>query len=252
MSNEPQTPPPYIRAISSVVWPIGVATLLAGLVSALTEFGNAISFMLGGMGLIAAFFGRKWYGVQGLGIRGGRPMMAGIGFALLGWIGFLVARFISIGADCELIAETNVVCNTSGSLGPAFLYLLIFEALCVQLWAFGIVFRSIAEWRGAFSAAVLSGVLYGLLGFFVFRESYGIQYSIAFFVIWGIFYGMIRLRTGSFLGPVVVQALQALTAWYVVPPAAPYDFAYLYGIAGIVYLFFTWRLLPRLVSDIRL
>ncbi len=41
-----------------------------------------------------------------------------------------------------------------------------------------------------------------------------------YFLVWGVLYGIIRLRTGSILGVVLVQALASFTAWYVFQPPA--------------------------------
>ena len=110
----------------------------------------------------------------------------------------------------------------SGGLIRSFIYLLVFEAFCTQLWLFGVLFRGIAEWRGGLVAAVGSGLLFGVVGYLLFIEaqlSYDATWlAVPFFLVWGVFYGVIRLRTGSFLGTTIVQALQALTAWYIIIP----------------------------------
>jgi hypothetical protein len=70
-----------------------------------------------------------------------------------------------------------------------------------------------------------------------------------------VFYGIIRLRTGSFLGIFIIQTMQSFTAW-VVLGAFPSDAAasqlnLVYGLSGFAYLIFIWRLWPKVVSDYR-
>ena len=54
------------------------------------------SIILAGLGIISMYYGMQKYGTGGMGLRGGRPMFAGAGFAFLGWLGILILRFIYI------------------------------------------------------------------------------------------------------------------------------------------------------------
>ncbi len=249
MQKKQQQAGPFTPVFMSLALPILLAALLSPLIYSFTqripslEFvaqSNAIPLLL--IGVASYYFGRKWYGVDQLGMRNGRPLMAGIGFAFLGWVGLLVARVVSVGID-----ESGL----SADLGLTFLFLLIFEAFCVQLWAFGLFFRAMVDWQNPLSAALFSGVVYGTAGFFLFGESFASRLAILYFVIFGFFYGMIRLRTGSFLGTVFIQAMQTLTVWHLLPPADPISLPYLFGISCTVYLLVTWRLMPKYRSDYR-
>jgi membrane protease YdiL (CAAX protease family) len=132
---------------------------------------------------------------------------------------------------------------------------LLFEAFAVQLWAFGLVFRALADWRGGLTAAVVSGILFGATGFLLFRESFapGLP-GLFYFLLWGVLYGVIRLRTGSILGLILVQALQSFTAWFVFQP--PADLAEtgiqtVYLAVSVLFALIIWRLWPRRESDYR-
>ena len=46
--------------------------------------------ILGGIGVVSWFLGLFWYRLPGMGLRGGRPLFAGIGFGTLGWLAFLL------------------------------------------------------------------------------------------------------------------------------------------------------------------
>ena len=50
--------------------------------------------MFAALGLVAWFIGLRFYGLRGLALRGGRPLFAGIGFAVLGWVAVLIGRFL--------------------------------------------------------------------------------------------------------------------------------------------------------------
>jgi membrane protease YdiL (CAAX protease family) len=140
-----------------------------------------------------------------------------------------------------------------------FLYLLLFEAFAVQLWLFGTFFRSVADWRGPLTAAVSSGIVFGAVSSFLFLEA---DYQgtltitgVLYFLAWGLFYGMVRLRTGSIIGAVAVQAMQSLTAWHIflplVPPNFPQTYNSLYIGMGMVYMILVWRLWPNEEEDYR-
>ena len=239
---------PLPRVLFSILLPAAGALFfggLAGNLSTLTEVTNNAP-LLGALGLVSWFLGLFWYGLAGLGLRGRRPLFAGIGFATVGWFIFLIFRFTSI--------EVNP--QQAGS-GQVFLYLLMFEAFAVQLWAFGLCFRSIADWRGPLTAAIGSGILFGMVAVFLFQEVYAPQnpLSLLYFLCWGVFYGLIRLRTGSLLGGMLVQALHSFTAWVVLGPMPPLtpvsSLQSLYLVAALGYLVMVWRLWPREIDDYR-
>lgn len=176
-------------------------------------------------------------------------MFSGAGFAFLGWVGILILRFIFVE-----ISETQFL---QQPLWQSFLYLLLFEAFAVQLWIFGIFFRGMADLRGGISAAVMSGMVFAVIAFYYFLESYeGTLTAFLYFLAWGVFYGVIRLRTGSIVGIVFVQAMQSLTAWFLFPTTVPVSDStfnslfYIY--MGIIYVVFIWRLWPKEESDYRI
>lgn len=199
-----------------------------------------------GIALTSWYLGWRWYGLPGLGLRGGRPLYAGIGFAALGWLALIIVRFFAV--SIEEIGSPDT--------GSMFVFIMLFEAFCVQIWVFGLFFRAVADWRGPLTSAVASGILFAALGFLLFQESYYASISgILFFALWGIFYGIIRLRTGSFLGTVIVQGLQSWTAWQVMVPESPIDPGQLRNLQLIMsffYLIFIWRLWPKREEDYRL
>lgn len=234
-------------AVTLLVPPLG-AFLISNLVGGLAGGGagsrGSLAVLLGSLGLISWFVGLRWYGLAGMGLRGRRPLFAGIGFSVLGWLAFLLSRF-----------WVEIIAVGSGETGRAFVYFLLFEAFSVQLWAFGLVFRSVADWRGPMTAVLVSAAVFGLVAFLTFEESYVPAASTLFyFLIWGFLYGIIRLRTGSLLGMVLVQAMQSLTAWHVFVPAAPPDPAQLqrlYFSSALLYLVLIWRLWPKQKEDYR-
>lgn len=220
--------------------------LLVGGTAALTDDsqgGRALLFA--GIGLVSWFVSWRWYGLKGIGLRGGRPLTAGIGFATLAWLAYIVVRFVTV----------EVATYGSPQGGRTFIYILLFEAFCTQLWAYGLFFRAVADWRGPLTAAISSGILFGAVATLFFQESFTTTVSsLLCFVTWGVVYGIIRLRTGSFLGPAIVQALQSWTAWYVMAPTDPVsttELRNLYLIASVIFLIIIWRLWPKQESDYR-
>lgn len=216
------------------------------------------SIILAGLGLISMFYGMQKYGTGGMGLRGGRPMFAGSGFAFLGWVIILLVRFFYIAID------ENGMLNEP--LLPIFFYLLLFEAFAVQLWAFSVVFKSVADMWGGLTAAVVSGLLFAGVAFFFFQEArfldplFGSAWltivAFLYMIVWGILYGMIRLRTGSILGIVIVQAMQSLTVWELLPPfeflnETNYDPLF-FTITGILWAVLIWRLWPTELDDYRI
>ena len=201
--------------------------------------------ILGGIGVVSWFLGLFWYGLPQMGLRGGRPLFAGIGFATLGWLAFLLFRFTFISLNLD----------AAGS-GRSFIYLLLFEAFAVQLWAFGLLFRTMAEWRGPLTAAVGSGIGFGAFAFVLFQDAYTCDLaSLLYFLVLGVFYGIIRLRTGSFLGAALIQTLHSFTVWVALgplPALTPADrLPTVYLLTGLVYLVVIWRLWPKEEADYR-
>lgn len=235
-----------IPLLGALVLASGVALLFGGPGADPTNR-SGTSLLLGGIGLFSWLLGLRWYGLQGLGLRGGRPLYAGIGFATLGWIAFLLARLFLVSSAPGVVVSPD--------FGRAFIYLLLFEAFAVQLWAFGLLFRGLAEWRGPLTAAVTSGIFFGAVASQFFEEAYlGTLTTFLYFVAWGVFYGMIRLRTGSILGTVIIQAMHTLTAWYILLPEAEparAELHNLYLVAAVFYLLFIWRLWPSTEEDYR-
>lgn len=241
--------PPHIRALLALIWPLIAGLLLQFLLPGSTEQPLSMAPLFAAIGVVSWLLGVRWYGVSKMGLRRGRPLMAGVGFAFLGWLAILLSRFLFI--DFTEIASGGLIRN--------FIYLLLFEAFCTQLWLFGVLFRSLAEWHGGLAASLGSGLLFGIVGYLLFIEaqlSYETTWlAVPFFLVWGVFYGIIRLRTGSFLGMTIVQALQTLTAWYIIipvdtPPASEMNLFYGLSIALLAIL--TWRLWPRSTDDYRI
>lgn len=254
MENKTATPSPANRIALSLFIPLLGALVLASGISLLLGEGrtdldtlSGVSLILGSVGLISWVLGLRWYSLAGLGLRGGRPLYAGIGFATLGWLAFFVARLFLVSSNQELVGSPD--------FSRVFIYLLLFEAFAVQLWAFGLLFRGLAEWRGPLTAAITSGIFFGAVASQLFAEAYLTTFpSLVYFIVWGIFYGIIRLRTGSILGTVAIQAMQSVTAWYILLPEAEPAVAQLhnlYLVTTIFYLIFIWRLWPSEEDDYR-
>lgn len=207
--------------------------------------------LLAGIGLGSWLLGLNWFGLAELGLRGKRPLFSSIGFATLGWLLLLVTRFVFLSLDPEGM-------NPNGA-GRIFLYLLMFEAFAVQLWTFGLLFRVFTAWRGALPAAFGSGAMFGVTAFVLFREAQIADdlFALLYFVVWGVLYGVIRLRTGSILGSVLIQALQSFTVWVVLaiidplPPADAANLALFYLVSAAGYAVIIWRLWPKEAGDYR-
>jgi len=245
-------PPPSLPALPRVILSL-VLPLIGALIFNLVATGSArlggdepgeIVLQLAGAGLVSWFLGFIWYGLPGSGLRFGRPLSAGIGFAALAWIIFLIVR---------LTVEVEAYGGSESS--RTFFYILIFEAFCVQLWTFGVFFRSVADWRGPLTAAVSSGILFGAIAFLFFQESISaMPSSLLYFATWGVLYGIIRLRTGSLLGTVIIQAMQSFTGWQVMIPKDPPDASQLrtfYFATSALYAILIWRLWPKKEDDYR-
>lgn len=256
MDRRATLPSPAYRVFLSFVLPVLGAFLLSGIVALVLGGAPEVSpdqrggtaLLLAGAGSVSLALGLRWYGLPGLGLRGRRPLYAGIGFATLGWIVFLAARVYLVSSNPDV--------QVSEDFGLVFLYLLLFEALAVQLWTFGLLFRSIADWRGPLTAGVASGIVFGAVAFLFFGEAFlSSVNSLLYFALWGVLYALIRLRTGSILGAVVVQAMQSLTAWHILLPEtrpAPAELHNLYLVAAIFYILIIWRLWPAEQEDYRL
>lgn len=242
--------PAVTRVFLSLLLPIGGALLFsvlaAGGASVEAVARDQAVLLLAGLGLVSLILGGRWYGLPALGLRGHRALYAGIGFAVLAWLAFLVVRFVTV----EVVSY-----GTPGS-GRAFIFLLLFEAFCTQLWAYGLVFRSVADWRGPLAAAVAGGIVFAAVAFLFFGEAFvGSAAAVIYFAAWGILYGVIRLRTGGFLGMVIVQAMQSWTGWQLLAPGDfpdPGQLRNLYLVTSVLYAILIWRLWPRRESDYRI
>ena len=184
-----------------------------------------------------------------MGIRGGRPLFSSAGFAFMGWVAVLLFRFFFVEIDQNSFLQQR--------LWQDFLYLLLFEAFAVNIWLFGLFFRSVSEWRGGVTAAMTSGLIFGGIAYTLFSESFqDTLIPVFYFVAWGIFYGVVRLRTGSWLGIVIVQAMQSLTAWFLFPvfqPVSSLNFnSSFYMYMAIFFLILIWRLWPNEIEDYRI
>jgi hypothetical protein len=224
---------------------IGVSLLAGGLGTAVSDQ-STLAILFAGLGLVSWFLGLRWYGLPGLGLRGHRALYAGIGFAALGWLAFLLFRFIFV----------RIVGFGPAGSTRSFIFLLLFEAFAVQIWTYGLLLRALADWRGGLTAAIGSGIVFGAAAYLLFQESFtGSLVSLIYFVLWGILYGIIRLRTGSLIGIVVVQALHSFTAWVVMVPQSPpqpTELQSLYLAASAAYLILLWRLWPKVAEDYRI
>ena len=255
MHNRSILRPPATRVILSFLLPVLGAVTLHTLVSltlgvpahVLPEEQGGASLLLAGAGAVSLVLGLRWYGLRQMGLRGKRPLYASIGFATLGWVVYIVARVFVVASDQQIVISAN--------FGRDFFYLLLFEALALQLWSFGLLFHSIADWRGPLTAAISSGLVFGVAGFLFFEESFVTNFqSFLFFLAWGLFYGLIRLRTGSIVGMVIVQAMQSLTTWHILLPEADPQVAelqLLYAIVATFFVLIIWRLWPNEEADYR-
>ena len=252
-NEEPVIPPartnfPVVPRVSlAIILPFIIAVVVIGFTGNATGLGQATNSapVLAVIGIVSWIMSLFWYGLPYVGMRGKRPLFAGIGFATLGWVTFLLLRGVLLPVNVEPTGATR-----------AFVYILLFEAFATQLWTFGLIFRSVAEWRGPLTGAFVSGIVFGGAAFVLFQESYLTDlFTLLYFMGWGVFYGMIRLRTGSFLGTFMIQAMQTFTAWIVLGSfTAEMSTAQLhlvYGLSGLAYAIFIWRLWPKELSDYR-
>ena len=253
MQTKTASSPPALRVLLSLLIPLLSAFTVVILLVVITgEAGVSdptgrvgASALLFGIGISGFILGIRWYDLPELGIRGGRPLYSSIGFATLGWLALFGARLFWVTSSEDVVFAPN--------LGQTFLYLLIFEAFAVHIWLFGLIFRSISGWRGPLAAALSSGFLFGVTAFLLYEEAFSESMSaFLFFVSWGLLYGLIRLRTGSFLGLTIVQALQSLTTWHVLlPEPIGSQLSDLYLTAGMIFMILIWRLWPGEEEDYR-
>ena len=252
-------------SLNDVLFAVGVplfgAILLGQAVVAITGAdGNNLSrssIILSSIGLISMFYGMRKYKTPGMGLRGGRPLFSSAGFAFMGWVAILVCRFFFIEIDANALNQP---------LFSIFLYLLLFEAFAVQVWAYSLVFKAVSELYGGVAAAIASGIGFAAVAFYYFQEiaifspvinnsGWMLVLTILYVLAWGIFYGFVRLRTGSILGIVIVQAMQSLTAWELIPPLPVLDstnFNPLFFVSIVFYGILIWRLWPKELSDHRI
>lgn len=238
---------PFTRTSISISILILATLLLLFVGEGLEDSGAVIPFFLS-IGLVSWLLGLRWYGLPAMGLRGGRPLFSSIGFATLPWVGLLLARFLVRINPEAYTAQTASTFQT-------FAFILLFEAFCVQLWAFGLTFHSIADWQNPLTAALASGILFGGVAFLTFQEAYlGLWSAIIYFALWGITYGIIRLRTGSLIGIVILQALQTFTVWFVLPAdfnVSPVELNQFYLVGSILFMIIIWRLWPKQEEDYR-
>jgi len=202
--------------------------------------------LMSSVAAVSWLLGLRWYGTRGMGLRGGRALYAGIGLAALAWIVFLALRIYFV----------EIAPVGPGNSARTYFYILLFEAFATQIWAFGLLFRAVADWRGPITAAVTSGILFGLVATLLFQESFsGSQFSTIYFVLWGILYGIIRLRTGGLFGMVIIQSLQSFSTWVALPPypePQQVQLQSLYLFTSIAYLIIIWRIWPKQEDDYRI
>jgi hypothetical protein len=243
-----------IRAVLSIVGPAAVAVLVVSAAAAIWDVAAVsnqamTALVLSSAAISSWLLGLRWYGAAAMGLRGGRPFTAGLGFASLLWIIFLLLRIFFV-----TIAPWAIESRPPDA-GRTYIYLLLFEAFATQIWTYGLIFRTVSDWRGPLTATMVSGIIFGLIAILFFQESYAESMAgYIYFIIWGILYGLIRLRTGSLLGTVVVQSVQSFTTWIVLAPYPEPDVGQLnnlYLTATIAYMIVAWRLWPKDETDYR-
>ncbi len=238
MSDQIKSNKNALRPIIALAAPLTVAYA----VKLVTQQSNNALFF-GSIGIVSWLLGLRWYGIEKMGLRGGRALFAGAGFAVLGWIAFLIARILFIPIDS---LSTGI---------KAYLFFLLFEAFAVQLWVYGLFFRATAVWLGGLTAAISSGIVFGGIAFLFFQESsLPTPAAMLYFSMLGVLYGIIRLRTGSIIGTVLVQAIQSFTGWVAfastsTPVTAQWNSFYV--AVSSAYLIISWRLWPKVEGDYR-
>lgn len=231
--------PFFSRLFLALFAPLSVATFVSRF-ALWPQFFTPQQIFLGTLGVVTFLVGLRWYSPAQLGMRTGRPMLAGVGFGFLVWVSFLLARFIAVELG-----------DIGQKLGITFLFLLIFQGVCVQIWSFGLLFPLFSERFDPVIAAFFSALSFAYLAQNYFSEGRMGVAAFLYFFLWGAVYAIIRLRTGSWLGILLAQTMQTLTAWFMLPPGATISYNYLYGIAAFFYLILIWRLWPRSADDLR-
>lgn len=232
-----------VRCLTALIIPFAIAYSLQQISGQ-----NNQTIFFGTLGIVSWLMGLRWYGIKGMGLRGGRALFAGTGFAVLGWIAFLIARILFIPIDA---LSTGI---------KDYVYLLLFESFALQLWTFSLLFRAMADWRGGITAAFNSGIVFGGIALLFFNESIYHHAgaitlpAIIYFVMLGILYGIIRLRTGSLIGMALVQGIQSFTGWVAFqstsdPIISAWDS--FYTATTVAYLIIIWRLWPKVEEDYR-
>jgi len=138
------------RVLAAILLPLAAVLLLGVVTGSLFvragQVGQASAApVFAALGLTSWFIGLRLYGLRGMALRGGRPLFAGIGFAVLAWVAVLIGRFLpglpqtTINPDGQAVVTlrllVEVVATRSEGAGRAFAYLLLFEAFAVQLWS---------------------------------------------------------------------------------------------------------------------
>ena len=95
--------------------------------------------------------------------------------------------------------------------------------------------------------------MFGAVASLLFQEAFVSSWdAVVYFMVWGVLYGIIRLRTGSILGIIIIQTVQTFTGWLVLLPFIPPDTTQLrqfYLLTAAAYLIFIWRLWPKTEED---
>ena len=89
---------PGMRTIVALLAPAIVAIFVSQLTSGFfianpSNDRATTAVILGTMGLTSWVIGVLWYGIPGLGVRTKRPLFASVGFAVMGWVAYLIFHF---------------------------------------------------------------------------------------------------------------------------------------------------------------
>ena len=105
--NSTQKLSDLIRVVLAFLLPLTGALIFSFIVTGQPTLGERqpglVALQLAGIGLVSWIMGWRWYGLKGLGLRFGRPFLASIGFSVLVWVAFFIARLATVapgpGAD---------------------------------------------------------------------------------------------------------------------------------------------------------